>query len=351
MIKIGMVIPTWGKQCGVADYARNLMDHTKNNQFQFEIFTDVDKHLVLDMKRQAINIVHFQYEYSIYKFDRLYPVMTELNKMGLPVITTLHSWNSDMVPDNLLLSSTSSLIIVHSDPTRQICIEHGYPVEKLVVKPMGCQSYKLEPSERTRRLFDIKGYPRIGFFGFPFPHKGIEKLIDALDELKVYFPNLKGYFFAHYPDYLNEDHAYYDFLQTLQKCFRQQEHLVWVKEFLPETALVNLLHTMDINVLPYTEHFQKGISSAVRLMFAAKRPIVTTDYLYFSDLTDEVYKMPNEESETIAASLCKVLLNSSLQEKLVFNGNRFLEKNDWEWVGEHFRALYKKITSEKKGES
>lgn len=349
MITIGMVVPTWGKQCGVADYARNLMNAAADRHIQFKVFTELDENFATRVIKESVDLIHFQFEYSIYEFDRLYQAMTEVNRFQLPIIATLHSWNRQLVSENMLLSLLSTVIIVHSEEMKQICIENGFPSDKLLVRPLGSQTYQLLPTNQTRRLFDISGFPRIGYFGFPFPHKGIGNLIEALKQLKVYFPDLKGYFFSHYPDYLEEDHPYRSFLKDLQEQFEEQDHLVLIKEYLPESALVNLLHSMDINVLPYADHFQKGISSAVRFMLAARKPVVATDDLYFSDLTNEVYKIPDDRAETIAGGIGKLLLDSNLQARLLKSGDQFLQATRWEVLGHGYRSLYQQIVRERKG--
>lgn len=349
MVNIGMVIPTWGKQCGVADYTRQLIDHIASKQTQFQIYADLNADLPSAIKKDSIDLVHFQYEYSIYDFTALYHIMTGLTQLRIPIITTLHSWSGDLISHNLLIAARSSGIIVHSNEVKNLCVQQGYPPEKVVVMPIGCNSFPLQAKEKTRKLFDMKGYPCVGFFGFPFPHKGICNLMDALNQIKVYFPEIKGYFFTHYPDYLNEDHPYYSFFRELQSLFDQNDHFIWSKEFLPEPAIVNLLHCMDVNVLPYADHSQKGISAAVRLMLAARRPVITTDYLYFSDLKDEVYKIPDAESGTIAGALCRVLLDGALQERLIANGDLFLRASSWDRIGCSYRELYRKFASTRAG--
>lgn len=348
MITIGMVIPTWGKQCGVADYTKQLIGNIVNQSFRIRIYSEVTADLSSQIEKDSVDIVHFQHEYSIYDFSTMYRVLNELNQLNIPVVTTLHSWSEELVSHNLLISDMSTGIIAHSAEVKRLCIQHGFPPEKVVVVPIGCSSFPLEAKDKTKTLFDIQGFPCVGFFGFPFPHKGIGHLIEALNQLKPYFPDIKGYFFTHYPNYLDQNHPYYSFFQDLESQFRNHDHLIWCKDFLPDAAIVNLLHCMDVNVLPYVNQHQKGISAAVRLMLAAKRPIITTDYLYFSDLDEEVYKMPDAETGTIARSVCHVLLNSTLQERLISVGSLYLQTNSWEQIGHKYRKIYEKFRSARK---
>lgn len=349
-IKIGMVIPTWGKQCGVADYTKELVDHTEDQSVQFKIYSDLNHHLPSIIKDDSIDLIHFQYEYSIYDFDPLFWIMSELTKLNIPLITTLHSWSNELIAQNLLIFGRSRAIIVHSHEIKQLAVQQGYAQDRLVVMPIGCRTFELQAKEKTSKLFNLKGYPRIGFFGFPFPHKGICNLIDAIQELRLYFPEITGYFFSHYPNYLDKNHPYYSFYQELESQFKNQDHLIWTKEYLPEMAIVNLLHNMDVNLLPYEDHNQKGISAAVRLMLAAKRPVITTDYAYFSDLEDEVFKIPDTSIETIASSICQILMNSRIQERLISKGNLFLEKRNWKTIGSSYRDFYRKLVTTREDE-
>ncbi|MEJ8545140.1 glycosyltransferase [Brevibacillus borstelensis] len=349
-IKVGMVISTWGKQCGVADYTKQLIEATQNSEVEFKVYTEIDEHFPFVIGRDRIDIVHLQHEYSIYDLKSLYYAMCKLNQLQIPIITTLHSWSSDMIPHNLLISSKSSKIIVHSEAVKQLCVQHGFCQEQVSVNLIGCHSYELQPAEQIKKMFHITGNPCIGFFGFPFPHKGIMNLIEAINMVKVYFPDIKAYFFSHYPDSVDKNHPYYTFQQELQEIFNEHDHLIWAKEYLPEKALVHLLHTMDMSVLPYVDNHYQGISSAVRLLMSAKKPIITTDYLNFSDLNREVYKIPDEHPETIARAICQIYLNSTLQEQLISHVEAFLKQNSWERIGSRYRELYQTFLSDHESE-
>ncbi len=340
MVTIAMIIATWKKQCGIAEYTRKLIEHTQNEFIKFRVFTELNDELLLAVKNEEVHFVHLQYEYSIYDYDVMYRVLMTLKNMDIPIVTTLHSWNRQLYTRNLLVSAVSSFIIVHSDEMKDQISQFRYSPEKLIVMPIGCRTLPLAPKEITKTAFHLTGYPCVGFFGFPFPHKGVRQLIAALNELKNDYPGIKGYFFSTYPDYLSEDHPYFEFLQELEPHFHQNDHLVWYRDYLPESFVVNLLHAMDVNVLPYLESEHKGTSSAVKTMLAAGSPIITTDCMYFSDLNDEVYKIPNAEPDTIAKAIRRICEDSDLHRQLVSNANSFLSNNSWDHLAERYRELY-----------
>ncbi|MDN4523633.1 glycosyltransferase [Fictibacillus fluitans] len=341
--KIAIVIPTWEEQCGIAEYTKKIVEYTRTKSIESLIIKSVEDFKLIN---KNIDLVHFQYEYSFYPFFTLYNKMAEIKRMNIPIATTLHTWSN--LPQLKLLndtiSSLSTKIIVHSEEMRNLCIRGGYPEEKMLVMPMPCKVYPIKDRKEIQEERLISGEPIIGFFGFPFPHKGIETLIQSINQLTYIYPNIKGHFLSHYPNYLNETHPYYEFLNRLKVYFEGNNHLIWLKDYLTELEIVQYLHCMDIIVLPYKDHDQKGISAAVKMALAAKRPIVTTDYLYFSDLSaQEVYKLADEESQTLTKAIVDILGDPKLQNQLISNGTNYITKHSLEHTGALYSQFYLNI--------
>ncbi|MBD8137275.1 glycosyltransferase [Bacillus sp. CFBP 13597] len=343
--KIGMVLPTWGQECGIAEYTKHLINNTTSDNIEFVIITSIQQNFISVIKQNNISLVHFQYEYSLYPIELLKTVMKELMDLDIPIVTTLHTWSDDLEFNkyNQVVAENSSRVIVHSDEMKRQCIIWGFPSENLVVIPMGTRSFLLKTAKQVRRVNHIDGEPAIGFFGFPFPHKGIDNLIEALNQLRKTYPNIKGYFLSHYPNYLKNHGTYSSFLQHLQFKFSRNKHLIWIKDYLDEKQIVQFMHAMDINILPYKDHNQKGTSAAVKMLLAAKKPIITTDLLYFADLENEVYKMKGEDANTIKRALNHLINNPWLQQKLVESGNDYLREKNWNNIGKEYFEFYNSL--------
>ncbi|UFJ42518.1 hypothetical protein LOK74_08515 [Brevibacillus humidisoli] len=339
MVKVGMVVPTWGKECGIADYTKQLIDHTQNESIQFFVYSDLDDYFIPTIQANMIDVVHLQYDYALYELDLLAPILKELHRLRIPVITTLHSWCHGLIRHNRLISEQSSIVIAHSQEVMRLCLEHGYHQDNVIVMPMGCRSFRLPQSEPVEAVCPNGGLC-IGFFGFPFPHKGMLQLIEAIHMLQAECPGIRGCFLAHYPNSLDHTHPFYSFQQELQTHLDKHPYLTWIQEYLPESSIVQHLHAMDLNVLPYATLPYQGVSSAVRFLLAARRPIITTDNLFFSDLTEEVYKIPDNSAETIASAIRRVISDKTLQQQLVEKGGLFLKQNSWEQIGYRYRELY-----------
>lgn len=346
-MKAAIIIPTWNNQCGVAEYTKQFLNDFPKNVCRFQVIDEVSREMADTLIEKGVRFVHFQYEHSIYDYNRVAEMMKTLRAADIPIITTLHSWSPELMERNVLISHFSDRVIVHSEAMKKQCMKEGFPEHQLTVMPIGCRRYPLQPPERTRKLFNMTGGPFIGFFGFPFPHKGIESLISSLDIVKDYFPNLRGYFFSHYPDYLDESHPYYQTMIKIKETCDQHPHLILNTTFLPEPAVVNLLHCMDVNVLPYKEHEQMGISSATRMMLAAKKPVITSNTLYFSDLSEEVFKMSDHSAESIASSILRMLLRDDRQRYYIQKSAAYIREHEWENVCKRYGPFYQSVISQK----
>ncbi|MBD8137273.1 glycosyltransferase [Bacillus sp. CFBP 13597] len=348
MINVAMVIPNWGKECGVAEYTNQLVNGINDQIINVKIITNLGRLQPINLKYAGIDMVHFQYEYSMYNIHQLKNAMKILMSLKIPIITTVHSWSHEMKHHNSLISFFSTCIIVHSNQFKKICIKDGVSKNKLVVIPMGCPDISINkplnfPSKNP------PGYPRIGFFGFPFPNKGISQLIEAIKELnKGFFPEIEGHFFSHLPNSIEKTHSAIPYQNELENKFKQFNYLYWYKEYLPQQSLVESFQAMDVFVLPYIQYGSVGISSAVKFLFNAEKPIITTESLQFSDLTNEVYKISNSEPSFIADAIYDVLTNENLRNQLLMNANSFKRINSWKSISNQYCALYLQLKSNSK---
>jgi glycosyltransferase involved in cell wall biosynthesis len=345
MIRVVMVIPNWKKECGIAEYTKQIVQNINESLIKIKIIDQIEHFLLNLNKMNRIDIVHFQYEYSMYDTSVLKKIMLHLVRLKIPIVITFHSFSNNMKLQHYFISKFSSSIIVHSEQFKQLCIKHGFPENKLMVIPMGCQSFSLESLAIDNEQIDTIGYPSIGFFGFPFPNKGIINLIDSINSLQEDFPKINGHFFSHLPNSISSDHPAIPFQNKLELKITQFNHIKWYRDYLPESTLIKLLNKMDVNVLPYFHTESNGISSSAKLLLSAKKPIITTNSLHFSDLSNEVYKIPDADVSTITNAIREVLTNKNLQDKLLKEAKNFVIRNNWKNIAVFYSSYYKKLVS------
>lgn len=343
MIRVGMILPTWGKVCGIAEYIKQLIRHTADEKIQIQVFRDLQADLPAILMEENIDVVHIQHDYGLYDLEALSRIMHRLQRGPMPVITTQHSWCDGLREHHALIASHSRLVLVHSEAIMQRAIRHGYPQSQLRTVPMGCDQYAAADTRAVQKAYGISGRPLIGFFGFPFPHKGIEPLVEAVEQLRVDYPLIRIVLLAHFPDSVDAAHPFFAYYQSLQARFAGLDYVHWRNEFLSQETVVGLLAGMDVNILPYEARDYQGVSSAVRSMMAAEKPIITTDNLFFSDLDGEVYKIQHVESGVIASAIRKVLSDEGLRRSITGAAKAYVDHNQWSRLGQSYRKLYREL--------
>src|SRR4051812_39760772 len=100
---------------------------------------------------------------------------------------------------------------------------------------------------------------------------------------------------------------------------------------------------MDINILPYINVESNGISSTIKFLLLTGKPINTTDSIHFSDLSNEVYKIPNTNVITITNAIRQVRTNQNLREQLIITANLYVKKYNWKNISILYYHYTKRI--------
>lgn len=336
-----MVIPSWERPCGVAEYSRALIDGLRRVGRQVHIITGDVADVPTMTANRRLQAVHFQYEYSLYNPVRLRPVLGALLRSGIRLAATLHSF-AETPEHNTLLAEFFGRFIVHGEGIARELELTGVPRARIHVLPMGIRLYPLPPRGEIRSFLGLGGEPAIGYFGFVYPQKGLDQLALAVRRLREIYPGLRCFLFAHVAPNPGSCAAY-EGLRAFLDANRLWDGLTMHSGYLPEAEVVKFLHAMDVNVLPYREYHTRQISAAVRTVMAAQRPVITSDTFPFSDLRDEVYKIADPSAAGIVDGVRAVLENPALQAALLRNIRRYAEENNWARTAARHLAIYESL--------
>lgn len=334
-----MVVPSWGKRCGVAEYTRTLADELRKQGLPVEITTGRVGEILSSACRGRYRVVHFQFEYSLFDVPSLRYVASQLNAHGVRVMATVHDFCPGNTAANSLIRDAFSDIIVHSARLGEELCRLGIDRGRIHLIPMGCPNMAPTEESRTRTALAVGPGPGLGFFGFALPQKGLVELAVAAKALRENaFPHLKVFAFAAPVFFCAE---YVHELAGLLHSSGLAQGFMLRTDYLPVQDAVNYLHAMDINILPYKEASYIGTSSAVRVLMAAQKPIITTDIPYFDDLDGEVFKIPSADPARIAEAVLYLMANPAKREEMVCRIRRYVEDNNWTQVAKRHAALYR----------
>ncbi|NLG79348.1 MAG: glycosyltransferase [Firmicutes bacterium] len=368
--RVLMVVPSWGKRCGISDYARALVEHLGDCGVEATIVPSGSAGVLLPLFRSLrcaggsarslsrdpsydtdrIDIVHFQYEFVLYDIDDLSSAVAVLHDAGVPAVATAHDFAPGLTRHNGLVARAFSRLIVHSQEARAAYCGAGADPARVVVIPMGCNTYSFDGEVAGVGSLDdevtgMGARPAVGFFGFCLPHKGMIELAMAVQEVRRTYPGLKCFMLSSVAPY----HSSRTFAARLKETLARPElsdAVTLIDDYLPEGEAVRFLHAMDVNVLPYHDHGLIGTSAAARTVIAAGRPMIVTDVPFFSDLGPEVYKIPSADPGEIGKALRRLLGDPALRAGLTRRMDEFLKRNDWPSVALKHAGLYRQILGE-----
>ncbi|MDH7578632.1 MAG: glycosyltransferase [Bacillota bacterium] len=344
-LQVGMVIPSWNAPCGIAAYTRSLCQALKKLGCDVKILGSHLSRLHLEDLGGA-SIIHFQYEYSLYNNDDMKSFYREVVDRGIYPLLTLHSYTDQAQAHNLLLQQLFPKIIVHAEHTRDILKSRGWRQEIRVI-PMGVPEVALNGQKEIKKELGIGVGPAVGFFGFMHWHKGIIFLVQAVKKLSIFYPGAQCYIFSSVNNTGVSEQFYKYFLDQI-RVLGLADVVKLKLGFLPEEKLVHYLSAMDINVLPYTDCGFNSTSAAVRLLIAARRPVITSEIPFFGDLTDQVVKISEVTPEAIFDALVWLLDQPAVQQEMVERLDRYAHENTWEASALQHYLLYQELLTQKK---
>jgi len=338
--RVAMVLPSLGKRCGIAEYTKTLCQALQMRNCQVKILagplSGLDPADLLELP-----IVHFQYEYSLYDSKQLEALCRLLTAQGRRLLLTLHSY-TDAPAHNLLLQRLFPTVIVHAEHTGELLRQKGW-TQELNIIPMGIPETSPPEQEEIGSRIKLGPRPAIGFFGFMHWYKGILPLVQAVKQLRAtIYPHARCYLWSGINENVSSRQFYSYFLQQV-KALGLQDAVDLRLDFLPERQLINCLSAMDVNVLPYTECGYDSTSAAVRLLMAARRPIITSNTPFFADLHEQVVKIPEVTPEAIFQALSRMLGQPPIQEDLVRRLDRYARENTWDACAFKHRQVYQDL--------
>lgn len=337
--RIALVVPSWGRACGVAEYSRNLAQGLR----QLGCPVDAVHAQGIEPARLAAEkghrVVHFQHEYSLWDPRVLRRQALELLRGGVRTVATVHAL-ADAPDHGAVFQECFNALVVHSEEMRRLLAErHGIAARRVHHIPMGVGNPPLPDRAEVRARLGLGGSAAIGFTGFFYPQKGIVELGSAVGILRREFPGLRCYLFANVAG--NEgSRRYFERVRAEFDARGLWDAITLRTGYLGEEELAAQLHAMDVIVLPYSEYPSRQVSAAVRTAMAADRPVVTTRAFPFSDLDDEVYKIAGNAPEEIAEGVRAVLRSREIQERLLAAVRRHRERHSWPRVAARHLALY-----------
>ncbi len=355
------LMSTWNSKCGIAEYSRYLVggdnsdfviladkssdviyEDTDNVQRIWSKWDDrsLDK-VIRTLVTSGIRVIGIQFHWGFFTAKGFHSFVQTLRSVGIASVVTLHSSqpNADYPLSDLALVvdalAMCDRVIVHGvDDLNNL--KHSGIVHNATLLPHGINRPKTVYSRQgiSSRSDEIQ----IGTFGFMFPHKGLEEMILAADELRR-----RGI-----PFKLNMLNSEYDSVESeklarkcraLIKSLKLSKFVSLETSFLSDDEALAKLSRLDLIVYPYLST-NESASGAVRFGIGSGAEVAVAPLKIFNDVADVVTYLPGTRPQDIADGIEAIFNRKiSADSKIGDQKEAWLSQHDFETVGYRYRNM------------
>jgi glycosyltransferase involved in cell wall biosynthesis len=382
---------------GVADYTRQLARHLRSTRLDPLICTahvyaqSADEEVIgvterwsvggvvraaRAMARLRLDLMHVQFAPSAFGFRRAVGLLPRLVPPGIPVLATLHEygvWAANGVAgrlrstvwsaverrgfaerETLLLSLWADRLLVTA-PEHELVLNARLPGRAFaaVRVPIGA-NIAVARLDRVYARAAVRG--RIGlaaddliavFFGFLHPEKGLERLIEAVAQVRRLHPRLRLVLAGGMESHSVRGGAAVALRRELEDLARRYgvEDDVIFTGYLPEPVVSRLLLAADAAVYPFNAGVTAKSGSFLAALahgvptIATSRPGVVTGPTEI----EGVLRVPPRDSIALTHALSLVLSDRALADRLARNGRACAEGLTWPAIAATHARIYAEV--------
>ena len=333
-------VTSWGVRCGVANYARALIEAMPTEGAHQAVLCDdrtpgdgdtVKPCWSLDPAQgtgalvdavlgEDADVVIVQHQPGLLDWGRLAGLVQALVRERRAVVVTLHN--------------TAHLLTIDPAERDRAIAALGLAARVLVhgladldrLEPFGLQPVLLPHGAPARtaagvaRALPPDGAPAIGCYGFFLPGKGIGTLIQAAAALRARWPRLRLVLVnAAYGD----DSSAAEIAACRALAAATGLDVEWHLDYMPDADSAALLAGCDVIALPYAPSLESS-SAALRSALASGVPVAVTPIALFDEAGDAVARLPGATVDAVTAGLTALLDDAGQRAELTRAAERWL---------------------------
>ncbi len=291
-----------------------------------------------------LDLVHFpHFNVPLFYFRKFVVTVHDLTLIHFPTIknSTLHPffYFLKFLAYKIVIKSAirrSNRIITISKFTKQDILKHyrRIPPEKIIVTYEACEDFCMMSPNKDEEILARYGImkPYIMYVGNAYPHKNLERLVFAFDELRKKRTDLQLVFVG------KEDYFYARLKALVEE--RRIEGIIFT-DYVPDHDLDVLFHNVAAYVFP---SLYEGFGLPPLEAMAKGAPVVSSDHPCVREILDEsAYFFNAEDIERMAEAIDEVLRNESLRNELIAKGYKQVRKYSWKRMAQETKDVYSSI--------
>jgi glycosyltransferase involved in cell wall biosynthesis len=236
----------------------------------------------------GLDVLSVQHEYGIYGGRAGAHLLDLLQRVRVPVVTTLHTILAQ--PDPLqwtvmdgILRHSARIVVMSSHGAAILRRVHGLPARRIDLIHHGIPPVPFHGG--TKERLGLDGRRVILTFGLLAPDKGIETVIEAMPAILQAFPDTVYVVLGGTHPHVRARHgeSYRTMLEQRARALGVADRVVFHNRFVPLAELTEFLAAADLYVTPYLK-MEQITSGTLAYALGAGRAIISTPYQYAREL-------------------------------------------------------------------
>ena len=299
-----------------------------------------------------VDLVCLQHEYGIYGGKAGSYVLRLLQRLKMPVVTTLHTVLREPDADQLIvmqeIAARSDRLIVMSEHSSKFLQDiFRVPRRKIDLIPHGIHDLPFAEPASYKDSFST-GKTVLLTFGLLSPNKGFESVIQALPRILSRHSNVV-YIIAgatHPHVRRREGDRYRLQLEALAKEFGVEKNVVFYNRFVSPQEMAALVGSADIYLTPYRYETQ-AVSGTLAYALGAGKAIISTPYWHAAELLGDGrgVLVPFGDPAAIADAAIELLDNDAAREEMRKRAYIYARHMVWGRVGQSYMGVFARISA------
>lgn len=299
----------------------------------------------------AVDVVHIQHEYGIYKLDDRLPSVLQGLGANTKKIITIHclrpaQFSERGAEDENFAARIARLadeVIVHLPTQEAILTRLAIPSKKIHVIPHGTELSDEDQEVSRKRLGLPLDAKILLMFGFVKRHKNPHIVLEALVEIRERLRDVHFFIAGGLaPNASKKDRDYAESIAKRIEELGLQKNVIYPGEFFPNEDVPYLFRASDIVLFPYYEE-DRSASGSFHLAIGAKRPIIASRIPKFEELrniSDELLVLPYNSSG-VAGIAIRLFEDQKFRKYVVNRTEEYRDLTSWQAVARQHLQLYK----------
>ncbi len=303
------------------------------------------------LNMNQVDIVCLQHEFGIFGGQSGDHILTLLQELQMPVVTTLHTvlvepTQKQKIVMEQLVDLSERLVVMSHSAVHILHTLYDIPKEKIVYIPHGIPDIPFIDPIYYKDKFDLLGQKVLLTFGLLSENKGIEYVIQGLPKVVKKFPELTYIVLgATHPDVLkSEGEKYRRKLQQLVQKLDLEDHVIFKNRFVPFEELCDHLAATDLYITPYNNE-EQITSGTLAYACGTGKAVISTPYWYAKEMLsdDRGRLVPFKDADAMADSIIELFENSTERHQMRKRAYDFNRNATWEEVASQYSKIFQEV--------